>query len=227
MVWLRCNVSDEEYASRLEQLEQALEGQCIERKIYLINDFLISISKPSNNSNPFLRLDASGYQQRSPSLFIWMTVNFRPDLSLQDIRELLNRIASRKFMTQYWYSIEQRSEIPGIYTGIHSHWIIITNHPKSQFKRDILSTLGKGIGNPLHVDVRYYPAKFLKEKLDYLKGSKWDADKWSKVQNDRIFRKENNLAEVYTNGTDSYGSCKPLSRVETSESKSEDILTEG
>lgn len=129
----------------------------------------------------------------------WITINFKPSVSLQEILLVLKRLEGRSFMKEYWYNIEQRGT-ESVH-GLHSHWLVKTSHPTAQLKRDIFSTVRNLVGNIEHVDVRSYPDSYMQDKLDYLNGSKWDEDKTGKVLLDKRFRLENNLKDIYTNAS--------------------------
>lgn len=142
-------------------------------------------------------MDAVLKERNRKESILWMTLNFRPDVSLEDILIVLDRLSNRSFMTKYWYNIEQR----GTETvhGLHSHWLVQSSHPTAQFKRDVFSTVQHVVGNKNCVDVKSYPLSFFQDKLDYLNGKKWDKDKDAKVLLDNKFRLENNLSLIYTN----------------------------
>lgn len=135
----------------------------------------------------------------SPSMY-WMTINFKPDVSIDKIANVMHRLSQRSFMTEYWYSFEQRSESINSIHGIHCHWLICSKHPMGQLKRDVFNTVKTIVGNVHHVDLRKYDISMKQDKLDYLYGKKWDVEKDLKVQTDRLFRLENNLEPIYTNG---------------------------
>lgn len=137
---------------------------------------------------------------KRPLSLYFMTINFKPDINSDVIQKVLSRLADRTIISKYSYSIEQRgSDDSTRGTGLHSHWLVHTSKPLSEFKRDCLSTLGKYLGNSRHLDIRKYPLEYESDKIQYLKGNKWDPDKESKVVQDRLFRLENNLDDIYTN----------------------------
>lgn len=144
--------------------------------------------------------------------FIWMTISFRKEKTLEEISNVLDKLSRRSFMTQYHYNIEQRSEDVDNIHGIHSHWIVQTNHPLGQFKRDVMSTLKyKGdpddlesfVGNQKHIDIRQYTCDLMDDKLAYLRGDKWDDMKNVKAIVDKQWREKNNISQLYTNALSS------------------------
>lgn len=49
------------------------------------------------------------------------------------------------------------------------------------------------VGNIKHIDVRTYPASYREDKIDYIKGEKWDDGKIDAVNNTKRWRKLNNI----------------------------------
>lgn len=140
------------------------------------------------------------YGSKKVDNFYFMTINFKPDLDLDQCLKALDRVAQRAFIKEYHYSIEQRGSTDLTRgEGIHSHWMVHTSKPLSEFKRDLFNTLKKYLGNQRHLDVRKYPLEYKADKLDYLKGLKWDPEKEDKVKQDILFRQENFLEDIYTN----------------------------
>lgn len=145
-------------------------------------------------------------------MFYWMTINFSSEKTLEEISNVLVKLSGRSFMTQYHYNIEQRYPSPtakALGDGIHSHWVVVTNHPFAQFRRDVFNTLKSYVGCEQHVDIRRYSMSLLPDKLAYLRGEKWDPEKDSKVEADKQFRAKYFLDPIYTNAPD-YASSPPI-----------------
>lgn len=100
----------------------------------------------------------------------------------------------------YYYNIEQRSEINDVYSGFHIHLLI--DRPKkapSHLKRELFQTLKGYLGNPKHIDIRYYNGcDVFREKLQYLQGIKNDDSKFAKTINDQLFRKKFQFQKIYS-----------------------------
>lgn len=168
---------------------------------YLLSDIEHALlSRDSLQCQRLMRDFISKREAMVPLTMYWMTINFKPDVSIDKIANVMHRLSQRSFMTEYWYSFEQRSESINSIHGIHCHWLIFTKHPMGQLKRDVFNTVKTLVGNQHHVDVRKYDLSMKQDKLDYLYGKKWDVEKDLKVQTDRLFRLENNLEPLYTNG---------------------------
>ncbi len=52
-------------------------------------------------------------------------------------------------------------------------------------------------GNSNHIDVRKYPASYKSDKIAYMKGDKWDADKEAAVKINLRWREKNNIESLY------------------------------
>lgn len=141
------------------------------------------------------------YKKDDGTKFLFITLNFKPNMELETIKKLMDNIVAKKWVSRYYYSIEQRGntkETAG--EGLHVHLILTNvNKPMSQIHKETYNTVKNYVGNKLHVDVKTYPTKFLDEKLQYIQGLKWDSDKKEKTEMDKYFRLKNNLEMMYTN----------------------------
>lgn len=133
--------------------------------------------------------------------FSWITVNFKPDVDLHTAIEAVHAFAKRKTIKLIHYSFEQRGEtLDAVGHGLHCHMALIpipTQHGVTNWVR---SSFGRFVGTAKAIDIRSYDVGILDEKLAYLRGEKWDADKLRKVEMDAVFRSKYNLEQVYTNG---------------------------
>lgn len=128
----------------------------------------------------------------------FVTLNPRPDVPLEKLCSVVEKISRRKFIEKIYYTFEQRGEdIDSLGSGIHSHMLFFSTNSFGQVKRDLQNTCKSIVGNPMHVDVRLYTSEMYEDKLDYLRGVKWDPDKESKIEMDKLFRIKNNLESIY------------------------------
>lgn len=132
----------------------------------------------------------------------FVTISLPPDSNLEEIKKVMERIVMKKWIqNQKWYYVfEQRGEtMETAGDGLHIHLLILKNKKrKSQCLREIASTfkISKNF-----VDVREGNTEELYVKrLNYLKGDKNDK-KLMKVKIDLLFRQNNNLRDIYTNGS--------------------------
>lgn len=128
----------------------------------------------------------------------WITVNPKPDVSLIEFKRVIFRLMDRVFMKGATFAFEQRaSEEP--YSGAHCHIMVDKLMSPKQMHNRIFNTVKQCVGNVKHVDLRAYPYSFREEKLDYLKGNKWDTEKDAVVAATYNWREVNNLEDIYVN----------------------------
>lgn len=148
-------------------------------------DFVDRVSKflhPEDNSN-----------------FYFLTLNWGPEHSVEECQKCLFKIIQKKWIKTYYYTHEQRGEIlPDLGKGYHVHLLIESkcSKPQSQVHREVYNTAKHLIGNHRHIDCRKVPQTWVNDKIDYLKGNKWDEEKDAKLQMDIIFRDKNGLKNV-------------------------------
>lgn len=136
---------------------------------------------------------------KQPEKALWVTLNFAPDTSVDDVLRLASKVASKKWVKNYRYTIEQRKPYPDPFSGFHVHMLLDTDKYASQAQNEIYVTLKKRVGNKRHIYiVQIKDKKIYADKIDYLKGKKWDPEKDLKIRNDIEFRKRYNLKNVYT-----------------------------
>ncbi len=127
----------------------------------------------------------------------WITIN--PDLTHQNPHTLIqnNKLFLNRYCTQYSFNIEQRSKTTdNMGKGVHTH--IICN-PKStkNFKRDIRNNYRHMVGNEKSIKISAIPQDWYKDKVEYIKGHKWDTEKESQIAIDNIWRKGLRLKVYY------------------------------
>lgn len=145
----------------------------------------------------------------------WITISFdEKSVSIEHITARLHKISEWKWIQFMAYNIEQRSEDPENFYGIHSHILLQTKTPRQ--KRDIRSDFLKalitpkvkfiGNGSPKFLDIKPIGHKWYDDKMAYIQGDKWDYDKKGKVHNDTNFRLAHNLENFYLIGE--YKKCQ-------------------
>lgn len=128
---------------------------------------------------------------------VMLTVNPKPDVSIEDFFLKVNRFAERRTVSPYlWaYAFEQRSTGDD-YHGHHCHMLFYGQRP-SAILRDAQSTFKKMVGNATsshHINVKRvnYDAGHR-----YIEGFKKGILKVTHAS-DLIWRSENNIADIYT-----------------------------
>lgn len=162
-----------------------------------------------------------GNERRQPIYFI--TIN--PDQSkikFEVFKFLVFKLLRRSMFRNTVMTFEQRGkEMKDIGKGFHCH-IISEKRPNlspAQVQKNIYSSLKNYVGNIKHIDVRVYNGDLRDDKIAYLKGDKWDAEKEEAVRLNKIWRVTKDLQSIYyidINGKVGNGSC------ETADEGSED-----
>lgn len=129
----------------------------------------------------------------------FVTINWKPGTSVDTAIRLLRNVFQKTWVDKYHYTFEQRGEhIEELGKGFHSHLLFIeVDKPKSQISREIYNTVKNYVGNKLHVDVRMIPTDWIADKLEYMRGNKWDSDKEQKTKMDVLWRQQNHLETIY------------------------------
>jgi len=137
--------------------------------------------------------------------YYFITVNPKPDVKLDLFLKLLGNFVKRKPVVDYAYVIEQRGETEDAAgEGFHAHLLVSWNRNMTRKVRQYAGETFKrviGANNNNIININKIPKDFWNDKLDYMNGLKWDAEKETKLKIDKIFREQNNILHIYKNGT--------------------------
>lgn len=134
---------------------------------------------------------------------VWITINPTADIKLDDFTKLVEKYVKRKWVTSaYAYTFEQRGETPDkMGTGIHCHLVIEDRGSKapSEIQRETKKHFIKvcDVTNYHCLNVQFISHAHFNDKIDYLRGIKWDAEKTPKLVIDKQWRAQNGLNEIY------------------------------
>lgn len=127
---------------------------------------------------------------------VWVTVNPKPDISLESFKARVDNYLKRKFVLNPLYRYEQRGETEEeLGRGFHVHILFDKSDQISpaQIIKYTQNSFKYITGNSKHIDIKIYPYEYRKEKEDYLNGIKWDKEKEEKLKIDKLFREKNGL----------------------------------
>lgn len=131
--------------------------------------------------------------------FYFITINPSPDVDFNSFKLKVEKYVQRSFIKNYIYTFEQRGQTPEeVGTGFHVHIItdmIVRN--KFNMVRDTFSTFKSMVSDKQKIDIRDYPISYREEKIQYLKGEKWDDSKLDAVKINNLFREKYNLSLLY------------------------------
>lgn len=143
-----------------------------------------------------------GIAQKHNNGYVFITINPKPDVSLQAFRDKVDKFVERNMFTEYRYVYEQRSETEEeMGKGFHAHILLKRNldykpykigvNTKNTFK-DITE-----VNNPKILNIQNIGADFAKDKDEYMTGVKTGENKDKKQAIDILWRKANNIESVY------------------------------
>ena len=126
--------------------------------------------------------------------YVFITINPRSDVKLQDFRDKVDKFVNRNMFTQYRYVYEQRSDTEeDMGKGFHAH-ILLKRNLDYKPSKVILNTKNtfKGItkvDNPQILNIQIIGADFAMDKDEYITGVKTGEGKDKKQEIDILWRK--------------------------------------
>ncbi len=130
----------------------------------------------------------------------FITINPSSDVTLEDFKSKVLSMKTRPFMKNMTTCFEQRGKDEKHQgTGIHAHIIVdkVAHYSPKQVQTRLYNSFKHMCGNSNHIDVRKYPASYKSDKIAYMKGDKWDADKEAAVKINLRWREKNNIESLY------------------------------
>ncbi len=134
---------------------------------------------------------------------LWITINPKPDIKLNDFITKIEKLVKRKIFTEYMYVLEQRgktAEEQG--KGFHAHILAKRNLNYKPFKtheciRNTCKNLVKNAKCNKTINIQNIGFDFAEDKKEYILGTKTGEGKDEKQEIDIIWRKNNNLNKYY------------------------------
>lgn len=126
--------------------------------------------------------------------YLLLTINPRPDVSLAELKRVVEKIVSKRSITHYAYVYEVRSGN----TGLHCHMLLKYTDKPYSFKRGLKNTAKHvcSVNNPEIFNMKYIPEDIVPDKLNYFLGNKKDSKK-AGVVDTVAYRKTHNLEAMY------------------------------
>ena len=137
--------------------------------------------------------------------YIFITINPKKSIAFETFQEFISgkkqNLLSKKWIKDYIYCYEQRSEIENDYHGYHLHMVLKRNNKKMfDIRKEFKSTLKSimDVDNPHCLNFKNIKDEAdLKRRLNYITNSKKDTEKHKKQYNDVFFRKQYDLKDHY------------------------------
>jgi len=132
---------------------------------------------------------------------LFLTINPPPEIDICKFQTYIKRIVNKKWIIKYLLCYEQRGENDETKgRGFHVHILIEHNPMKpSHIKRELANTLKDimDVENYHILNIKHIDSTEAKRKINYIIGTKKEAEKHTKQHYDIIWRKEMNLDPYY------------------------------
>lgn len=144
------------------------------------------------------------------SRFIWLTINPRKEITLEEFIKTIKKYVKRTFIKSYYYVYEQRASQRNekdMGDGLHAHLLLERNEEANIKMYDIKKRTKDSFRQITDVEnsnIFYYklmPEKFIIDKLNYMNNKNLDdehQDKLEKQEYDKKWRNLNKLQDTYS-----------------------------
>lgn len=178
------------------QYDEELARQDIWNKFYLEYEKIVSHCDTDEIIS--FKIQAILRPREEKKIF-FVTINPRPDVDLKLFKKLVANYLSRTFVQNELYSFEQTGEDVST-MGKHPHCHIIMDKVKNMSPKQLqdrtYNTFKSICGNKLCCDVRIYSGSLRQDKINYLKGLKWDESKDKASKINIVWRELNDMLTV-------------------------------
>jgi hypothetical protein len=141
---------------------------------------------------------------QSSSTHILLTINVKPEVTLEIMMTKINKMIKKKWLTDYIIAIEQRGEVPSdLGKGLHFHALLPRAIEPARIRKELASTFNSvcDTSNVHCMNIRWLKEKELPKVILYLQGQKKDSSKSAKTQMDSIYRSSKKLPPLLYNST--------------------------
>lgn len=170
-----------------------------------VQEYLFLLDYQGDNYDKDFKEYRNSLKEPTKVDYYFITVNPKPDVKLDIFLKLLANFVKRKPITDYVYTIEQRGEtIEDCGKGFHAHILVSWDQSMTKRVRQFAGeTFKRVIGSNSNkiININKIPKEFWKDKIDYMLGIKWDAEKADKLKIDKIFREKNKISILYKHGS--------------------------
>lgn len=138
--------------------------------------------------------------QKKESRFFFITLNFKPESTIDEIKLVMDKILNRKYFINFVYGYDQRSgDMTTTGTGIHVHGVLKKEAglKKNYIPKWLFNSCKNYMSDMSKIDVKIYDDKFYQDKIDYVKGIKFNEDKLEVAAVTKVWRQQNNLQDIY------------------------------
>ncbi len=162
------------------------------------------------------------FVKKSYSKYTFITISVKPSAKLKQFVKKVEWFCERKYIGNFFYVFEQRSEGEEKVFGLHCHMVASYRAMLvlSQFEKNVHTTFASYAADSA-MWMYFIIDEFIEDKVNYMLGDKFD-NKLGKVSKDRIWRNENSLSDFYTNNYNFFiedGKGRPHSSSDKAESE--------
>lgn len=205
-----------------EFLKQKIKGNLnIQFELDLISPYCTQIRKQRDE----LREKQAA---RLGTLWLWLTISPKKEIKLKEFLEKVEKFAERKMFEDYLYVIEQRGQSEEeLGKGFHAHLLLKRSMKYKQNK--IISNSKNTFKKMTNVDnhdifnYHWCPEEYLKDKKEYILGTKTGCEKDKKQFFDVLFREKNNL-NIYYKKTWPKAEKEETKKMESAEITTESLI---
>lgn len=182
------------------EVEKILKAARRKRMMMLAEEYYAHLQSTSDISKylemPFGQVIKTvyGLRELKKSTMFWITVNPREGTPAKDFLALFERYVKRKYIENYRYCIETRTD-DGSCGGVHGHLLIETKSPhcRSTVSQHLVQTFGDCVGDPQrHIVIKAMYNEDYVERVKSYVGKTKHAD-------DALIRRELGIADIVTN----------------------------
>lgn len=134
---------------------------------------------------------------RLASLEYFVTISFDDSkIEPEKIPKIMAKVIKKKWIKEYLFCIEQRSEEKNVYHGFHVHMYVKSNKQiaPSDVVREVHNSVKNYVGGSNQIDVKKVNSK--QGVMNYMEGHKSEL-KMKKVENDSPMRKKFQFQKIY------------------------------
>jgi len=139
------------------------------------------------------------------SKYVFLTINPNQYITLTDFINKINKLMSKKWITNYLYVLEQRGEtVLELGKGFHFHLILEkpTTKPYAHMLRELANSANSvcDTSNFHFFNLKSISQEECERKIVYITGRKADEAKHLKQDMDILWRQQNNIKSFYNVG---------------------------
>lgn len=145
-----------------------------------------------------LNMDIKKKQKQKPGCdFYFVTVSPTIGTDFHLLQTKVQKYTTRMMIRSAMYTYELTKQ-----NNPHVH-ILVENagYTDKDFRRNTCNTFKKIVGDIRCINIKSVPEDWVQDKIEYIKGEKWDSTKDDMIENDKKWRLEMSLQPYYIIGT--------------------------